>query len=54
MGNVFVKISDLEVLTDVPTITPWKRLQLSHVDKVEVALEFGWPPCRDFKKMTSS
>ena len=50
MGNVFVKISDLEVLTDVPTIAPWKRLQLSHAHKVEVGLKFGWPTAQITKE----
>ena len=44
VGNVFVKISSVEIVEDdEKEIMRWKKLQLTHAQRTEVAVRFGWP-----------
>ena len=47
VGNVFVKISYVKVVEeDEKEIQRWKKMQMSNVQKTDVAVRFGWPSAK--------
>ena len=46
MGNVYVKITDTEILEEAPKVASWKKIAFKDAEKAEVGLKFGWRSSR--------
>ena len=40
---MYVKITDTEILDEVPKVAIWKKMAFKDAEKAEVGLKFGWP-----------